>query len=731
MIYLFSLFELDEENFCLTKDGQRVPLEPKSLRVLLLLVKSEGRLLEKNAILEAVWKDTFVEETTLTRAIALLRKQLGDDPRHPKFIETIPTLGYRFIAAVQRLPSGQEHVSSISSPVSEQGSVDSHSGDPAMPQLSPQRSPAPTDRRAFLWTAAAALVAGGGIWFSRSLGRKPRQGAINLILPLPSGAAAADPGRLLGPPVIAPDGSAVVVSLKTANGEYLFIRRLDTNRLAKMEGTENAVQPFWSPDSQHIAFFADAKLKRIPVIGGSAVVLCDAPEPRGGSWGRNGVIVFGLNYQAIFRTAESGGRSAPVTHLDKTRGENSHRNPIFLPDGNRFLYFARTDELDQRAVFLSSLEQPQERRRILVADGQFALGRDPDTEIYYLLSQQSGKISVQAFRIDRGELAGPSVILLDRSGSISVSETGVLVIRNDEQQVTRLQWLDRDGKEAGTLGAPDDYWSIHLSPDGRFAATTKHDYLTGQFRIWIASLKTAQFEPLSDTSHTGNPIWSRDGSSLYYTNLRGRQLFRRKMISSTVAQPDTLVLDLPQEGFVAVEDISSDERYAVADSYTDSAHSRVAWTELNSPLEHATRWHSTGASGPRGLLPSFSPDGRWLAFASAHTGNLELYVMSFPPAGSDLRRVSNDGGHTPRWRQDGKELFFLSGDSGMMAVDWSSPGRIPTPRLLFHSVPRLGTDNPVYDVTSDGRRFLLIGGADRARESEIEMVLNWPSLLHQ
>lgn len=731
MIYLFSPFELDEENFCLTRDGQRVPLEPKSLRVLLLLVKSAGRLLEKNAILEAVWKDTFVEETTLTRAIALLRKQLGDDPRHPKFIETVPTLGYRFIAAVRSPLSGQEQVASTFSPASEQSSVDPHSGDPATPQLSPQHSPAPTNRRTFLWTAAATVVAGGGIWFGRSLGRKTRRDAVNLTLPLPLGAAAADPGRLLGPPVIAPDGSAVVVSLKTANGEYLFIRRLDANRLVKMEGTQNAVQPFWSPDSQHIAFFADARLKRIPVIGGSAVVLCDAPEPRGGSWGRNGVIVFGLNYQALFRVADSGGMSAPVTSLDKARGENSHRNPIFLPDGNRFLYFARTDEFDQRAVFLSSLGKPQQRRRTLVADGQFTLGRDPDTEIYYLLSQQSGKISLQAFDVDRGELAGPSIILLDRSGSMSVSETGVLAIRTDEQQVTRLLWLDRDGKEAGSLGAPDDYWSVNLSPDGRFAATTKHDYLTGQFRIWIASLQTTLFEPLSDTSHTGNPIWSRDASTLYYTDLRRRQLLRRKMISSTVAQPDTLVLDLPREGFVAVEDISSDQRYAVADSYTDSAHSRVAWSELPPTLELATRWHPTGASGPTGLLPSFSPDAKWLAFASAHTGSLEIYAMSFPPAGSDFRRVSIDGGHTPRWRQDGKELFFLSGESGMMAVDWSSPGRISTPKLLFHTVPRLGTDKPVYDVTSDGRRFLLIGGADRTRGSEIEMVLNWPSLLHK
>jgi len=734
-IYLFDAFTLDEESFCLTRNGQRVPLEPKSLRVLLLLVKSEGRLLEKNTILEIVWKDTFVEEATLTRAIALLRKQLGDDPRRPQFIETVPTRGYRFIATVESQQSGTESAAAVLAPgvpVTEQTPADPSQSAQTMMQLGQPPSHGLATRRAFLWTAAAALVAGGGMWLDRSLGRKRRSSAVSLVLPLPLGAAAADPGRLLGPPVVAPDGSAVVVSLKTETGESLFIRRLDTDHLVKIEGTQNAEQPFWSPDSQHIGFFADAKLKRIPVIGGSAVVLCDAPVPRGGSWGQNRTIVFGLNFQAIFKVPESGGPSAPVTQLDKVRGENSHRAPIFLPNGRSFLYFARTDDPDQRAIYLGSLDQPQQRQRILVADGQFTLGRDPETETYYLLSQQSGKIALQPFNIESGKLEGSSAILLDSSGTISVSETGVLAIRSDEQTTTRLLWLDRTGKELGTLGTPDDYWSISVSPDGGYAATTKHDYLTGQFRIWVASLQTGLFEPLSNLGHTDAPVWSRDGSSLYYTDVRRRQFFR-KQIPARDPNADKLIIDLPKDKFVTVTDISPNQRFAAADFATDNAHSEVAWIELDPTIHSAKPWHFVGASGPEGLLPSFSPDGRWLAFASRQAGNLELYVVGFPPSNSESRRISLNGGHTPRWRRDGKELFFLAGDSGLMSADFSTPGKLPDspPTLLFHVVPRLATNEAVFDVSPDGRRFLLIDGRDRIGESEIKIILNWPSLLYR
>jgi hypothetical protein len=295
---------------------------------------------------------------------------------------------------------------------------------------------APQNRRTFLLTAAAAMVAGGGVWLADSLRRKVPPGAINVAIPLPVGAAAADPGRLLGPPAVAPDGSAVIISLKAADGTSLFIRRLDTNRLVRMEGTDNGSSPFWSPDSQHIGFFADAKLKRMPVVGGSAIVLCDAPEPRGGSWGRGGMIIFGLNHQAIFQVSELSGSATPLTHLDKATGENSQRSPIFLSDGNRFLYFSRTDDLDKRGIYLESLDRKQARRRILVADGQFTLGRDNENRKDYILSQQGTAVS----RYVINDEVEPKRVVPQVS-SLNVMPNGPLTLTLPHESVTvvRLQ----------------------------------------------------------------------------------------------------------------------------------------------------------------------------------------------------------------------------------------------------------------------------------------------------
>jgi serine/threonine protein kinase/Tol biopolymer transport system component len=584
-------------------------------------------------------------------------------------------------------------------------------------------------RRTFVWTAAAAVVAGGGVWIAKSVRRTTTPGAINVTITLPQGAAAADPGRLLGPPVVAPDGSAVIVSLRTAEGNYLFIRRLDSNRLVRMEGTKSGYAPFWSPDSQHVGFFSDAKLKRMPVVGGSATVLCDAPEERGGSWGRSGVIIFGLNHQVIFQVAESGGRATPVTLLDKAAGENSQRYPVFLPDGNRFLYFARTDDLDKRGIYLESLDRKQARRRILTADGQFALGRDPENQTYYLLSQQAGRIAAQNFDVDRGELSGASRVLLDRAGTISVSDTGVLVIRTDDQQMSRLVWLDRTGHELGTLGTPTDYWSVDLSPDDRFALAVRHDYLSGQFKIWIAPLLSGLLEPFSDSNYASSPIWSRDSSTVYYTDSRQKKLLRRTVSPKGAEEVE---VETDPAKLTYIDDISPDQRYVVAELSADDAHFEVGWTDLKADLKTNPKWHLIGASGSEGLLPSFSPDGQWLAFASNQTGDSEIYLMDFP-GGAQRRRISADGGRQPRWRSDSKELFFLAGDGNMMSVEITGAGEVRTeaPKRLFHTNLRLGSNKALYDVTNDGQRFLIIAGDIPYGNSDIEMVLNWPSLLQR
>jgi eukaryotic-like serine/threonine-protein kinase len=591
----------------------------------------------------------------------------------------------------------------------------------------PAVSGAGVNRRTFVWAAAAAAIAGGGVWLTESLRKKTAPGAINVAIPLPHGAAAADPGRLLGPAVVAPDGSAIIISLKTTEGTFLFIRRLDANQLIRMEGTDDGSSPFWSPDSQHVAFFADSKLKRLPVVGGSATVLCDAPAPRGGSWGRDGVIIFGLNLQALFQIRESSTEAKPLTQLDKAAGENSQRNPVFLPDGNRFLYFSRTDDLEKRGIYLESLDRKQAKRRILIADGQFALGRDPENQTYFLLTQQGGKIAAQGFDVDRGELSSASHILLDRAGTVSVSDTGVLIIRTDNVQMLRLLWLDRAGHEVGTLGTPTDYWSVTLSPDDRFALPVKHDALSGQFKLWIASLSDGLMEPLSDSSHPSAPIWSRDGKTVYYTDFRQQKLLRRTV---SPRGPEEVVMDTDPTRFTYITDISADQHYMVAEISSNNALFEVGWSEFKPDLTTNPKWHLIGASGPQGLLPSFSPDGRWLAFPSNQTGRSEIYLMDFP-GGTQRHRISTNGGLQPRWRRDSKELFFVGGDGSMMSTEISGAGELQTgvPKPLFHPNLRLGSNKALYDVTADGQRFLVIDGEIRFADSDIEMVLNWPSLL--
>ncbi len=722
----FGEYELDARRGVLLRKGVVQKLQPQPFRVLELLVARAPEIVTREELGDAVWgAGVHVDlEQSLNYCIRQIRLVLNDTAANPKFVDTLPKQGYRFLVVVERTVEVAE--------LPLVASVDS------VPALVPEAkakteagvgsAPAPVSRRRFLWVggagAGAAALAGGGVWLGRSLRRRAPAGAVSVVLPLPEGTAADDPGRALGPPVVAPDGSAVVVALKTVRGNYLFIRRLDTNKLVRMEGTLQGAQPFWSPDSQHLAFFADAKLKRIPAAGGSVEVLCDAAESRGGSWGKGGMILFGIDLQPIFRVAAKGGSPVAVTQLNAALGENSHRNPVFLPDGERFLYFARTDDPDRRGVYLDALERRRERQKLLVVDAQFALGRDPETESYYLLSQQAGKIVAQGFDAERGELTGRSRVLLDRTGAVSVSDTGVLVIRVDLAARSHLQWLDRNGQPTATLGETGDYWSVDLSPDGRWVVTTRHDTVSGQFRTWIASMSQGLLEPFSDSLHAVYPFWSSDGSEVYYSDLRRTKLLRRKVTprGSEEAAVETV------EG-VTVVGRSPDGRYVAVQVGRQRALAELAWVDITSDGRLGPQRHRIGASSLQGVVPRFSPDGRWLAFASKETGSAELYVMDFP-AGLQRRRISAHGGFTPRWRQDGKELFFVAGDGGMMSVQ--VPGgevsQMGVPERLFAANLRLGSDEAQYDVSGDGQRFLVIAGERKTAESDVEMVLNWPRL---
>lgn len=583
-------------------------------------------------------------------------------------------------------------------------------------------TPQRISRRSAAWGAAAlvgAAATGAAVWkFARV---SPGPAPITVAIPVPEGAAAADPGRLLGPPVVAPDGTAVVVSLKTNEGDSLFLRRLDSNQLTKLEGTRGASYPFWSPDSHNIGFFAERKLKHLPVAGGAPVVICDAPEHRGGAWGNSGTIIFGTGRGPLYRVAETGGVPNKITELDKAAGENSHRYPVFLPNGDRFLYFARTDNLDRRGIYLDILSHQQPRRRILVADGQFGLGRDPQSGDAYLLTQQAGKIVAQPFRPDRGELYGEARPLLNRAGQVSVSNTGILVVRNEKLDLSRLAWLDREGRELGILGTPTDYWSVALSRDDHSLAAVKHEYLSGQFTVWVGTVAQGLLEPISGISPALRPSWQK-GSTIYYSSPPQKQIFRRTL-NPRGAEEVAFEWRGPESVYVA--DVSEDGRYlgvALAGRNTF----QFAWVEVSSRQLHLMK----SLVGSPLSQYRFSPDGGWLAYTSEATGSREVYVVDFPQAATP-RRVSLEGGRDPQWRGDSKELFFLANDDRMMSVEWGR-GREPsasTPKPLFRAEVRRGSEGPLYAVTNNGQRFLIISGMEKAGETEIEVVLNWPGLL--
>ncbi len=731
----FGDYELDRERGVLFRRGVALKLQPQPLRVLAFLIDRAPEIVSRETLADHIWGDgVHVEiEQSLNYCIRQIRQVLDDRPSDPQFIETLPRQGYRFIATVMQEPSagglaanevdGFEVQSVGLQPLrQDQKSPPAASIESAAPIHSPLLT-----RRKFAWTAGVAVIAGGGLWLSDTLRRKPRAGAVNVSIPMPQGVGAADPSRALGPAVVAPDGSALVVSLRTSTGNHLYIRPLKSNQLSPLQGTQDGSEPFWSPDSQQVAFFAEGKLKRIPATGGSVIVLCEAQKPRGGSWGSRGKIIFGLNTMALFQVAESGGPVTPATQLDTTQGENSHRFPVFLPDGNRFLYLSRNDNPDRRGIYLESMDHSVPRKKILVADGGFALGRDPDTGDYFLLSEQGGRIVAQRFAIHRGDLEGQALSLVDRGGMVSASNTGVLAVRT-EQRASGLIWRDRSGKKIGALGETMEFWAVAMSPNGQSIAAVKHDSVSGQFTVWVASLQQGVLELFSDANHADSVMWSADSNVVYYADIRQWKLFRRTLHPRGIEE---LVCELPNEA--SVLDVSPDGRYAAGELAMMSAHAQAAWTALQPSAAQNSKsdmWHQLGPSDAHGPLPHFSPDGKWLAFSSNQTGSAEIYVTDFP-AGSQRHLVSTGGGRSPRWRSDGKELFYLSEGENLMAVPISIEGepQIGKPDRLFAANLRVGGEGSLYDVSPDGQHFLLIDGGDGSGDSNIEMVLNWPSLL--
>jgi len=587
------------------------------------------------------------------------------------------------------------------------------------------------------WAVAlAALIATGAlaVLYHRATAEPP-QSVQSAILP-PEKTAFAFRGPT-GGFALSPDGRRIALIVSAEGKTMLWLRPLNALSAQPLLGTEGAAFPFWSPDGRFIAFFANSKLKKIDVSGGPPQVLCDVgSQPRGGTWSKDGIILFAANTRdPISKVAASGGTPSPVTQLAKS--DFSHRFPSFLPDGRHFLYVAQTfggnassgSPSSRNIVCVGSLER-SERRSLFPSNGAAVYSPPgyvvfPRERTLYAQRFDAGKLRPEgeAFSIADSVQTFPGTL----TAMFSLSNTGVLAYERSEN-ITGLQlvWMDRNGKEIEALTPPGDYNHPSLSHDGKRIAYEQQDPGAGA-DIWVLDLARRvptrlTFEPEDET----NPIWSPDDSKIAYGALQ------------TSGSVTFAVLEKASTGTAAAEVLWSTNGIVFPSQWPFEGtilHWSIEPKSQNSfDIGQLSLQNRTSipliASRFDDVAPKLSADGRWLAYAANVSGAMEIYIEPYPPSGAKWQ-VSNGGGSMPRWRRDGKELFFRANDDRLMSVTINATAHgleISTPSPLFqtHMRQALGFQ---YDVSADGKKFLMNvakGGDDR---TTVTLVTNWAAEL--
>jgi Tol biopolymer transport system component len=540
-------------------------------------------------------------------------------------------------------------------------------------------------------------------------------------------------GDNCGPPMISPDGAHIVFSAQVLGKQQLFLRSMDNLVPHPIPGTEGATFPFWSPDSRSIGFFADGKLKRMDIVGGPAVIICDAPLGRGASWGANGTIVFAPQFTTpIYQVQATGGTPAAVTKL--TDKYTTHRWPQLLPDGRHFLYLAANHTAPttgETAVFWASLDGKQNKILVLT----------PSNALYvsgYLLFVRQNALMAQHFDPSTGELKGEATVLnddvqVDNSvwrGTFTASENGTMVYQpGSAGGQLQLTWFDNHGKEIGHLGEPDDYYEVELSPDGRKAAAALGIHSYG---IWVYDIEHNTRTRLTFGNESFlSPIWSHDGKQIAYMGgaLPGNLALWVKSADGSGEEKKLADLNPYTSVQDSLCDWSPDGRYIIYATGTVSMGTGVdLWV---APLFGDRNPFSYTSAPGNQQFAQFSPDGHWVAYSSDESGQQEVYVAPFPWTGAKWQ-VSNGGGALPRWRRDGKEIFFLRmGSASIFAADVSSHAstfEVGTVRTAYN-VNNLSpnTAGQQFAVTADGQRFLQITTGDAGKgKLPLNVIQNWP-----
>ena len=590
----------------------------------------------------------------------------------------------------------------------------------------PRAESAPRGARRWAWPAIslvllAALALATVLWWRA---RNAPQEAMFFQAPLPFTAqdmAFSPNGRTL----------AAVGYLESANRNVIWLYDVGARRAESVPGTEGATYPFWSPDGRYVGFFADGKLKKAGVPGGPVQTICDAPAGRGGTWNQDGVILFApTSLSGLFRVPASGGALVQVSKVDAAHQQMSHRWPVFLPDGNHFLYLAANfaGHLEANAVFLGALDS--EPPRMIVQASSNVVPVAPG----YLLFYRDRALMAQPFELRRMALSGEPLTVaadvqfmpeVDRA-VFAVSNSGALMVQGASRApLSQLLLLDRNGKQLATVGQPAMYGNVALAPDGRRIAFDITDLDTMNINLWTMDLSQQTAKRLTfDPSLNGTPVWSPDGRQLLFGSNRGLA-FELYLKNSDGSGQEKLLFHVQGTTTNPPTDWSRDGKYMLFERETELWYLALPEGQ-DKPLVQIKAVVANG---------QFSPDGRWVAYASNETGKWEVYVTSFPePRGK--WQVSAGGGREPRWRGDGRELFYLSPEGKMMAVQVNAGATFDagTPVALFQARPHkqvAALDIFTYDVSRDGQRFLINTQVERPERSPMSVILNWTAGLEK
>jgi len=593
------------------------------------------------------------------------------------------------------------------------------------PAQAPAPVAAPSRASRIAWPVALIVVALAAVAIVAASRKPPTERPVTRFH------IAADP-RLASMtwPRISPDGRTLAFLGRDANGKTaIWVRPLDAFAPYPLQDTEGAARFFWSPDSKYVAYFvARSQLKKSPVAGGPAQLICEAAGGADGAWSVSGDILFdGRATDAIRRVSAAGGIAAQATHPDAAKGEAGHAWPYFLPDGQHFVFLAMSRRAGEKSmIHVGTLGKPGSKP-ITPTDSraEYANG--------YLLYVLQGTLVARRFDPGTLEASGEPIPLVEHisidvnaTASFSASNEGVLTFsQGDAGTASELVWLDRTGREVGKIGEPASYADFAISPDGGRLAYALADRAGAQ-DIWVRDLKRDVASRLTfDPTNEIWPVWSPDGRRIAYSSDRGGHFaIMVRDANGTGTEQQVYSSD---DSDVGSNDWSRDGRRFLVSILPASRR----WDIKSISMDGAATVADYLMTDASETGPSFSPDGRFVAYSSNESGTGEIYVQTFPPGGGKWQ-ISNGGGQQARWRADGRELFFMTPTDMLRAVPVSIAGTFEPgmPVDLFkRPVERGNIMRNRYFPSADGQRFIVNAARQTSQAAPLSIIINWPATL--